>query len=96
MSESAPSEISLRIDGNSVTRSAIRNPESTRYVQADHYDALINWLSGQYVCEWKADEDGIQQTQCGNAFEFCADSAMENGFKFCPYCGNRITGISYE
>ena len=42
-------------------------------------------------CQWKEDADGIWQTDCGNAFEFTADGPTENEFRFCPYCGGKIS-----
>ena len=42
-------------------------------------------------CHWQEDADGIWQTDCGNAFEFTADGPTENEFRFCPYCGGKIS-----
>jgi hypothetical protein len=40
-------------------------------------------------CTWY-DEDECFETSCGNSFTFITDGIKENGFLFCPYCGNRI------
>ena len=42
-------------------------------------------------CQWKEDGGGIWQTNCGNAFEFTMDGPTENQFRFCPYCGGKIS-----
>ena len=38
------------------------------------------------VCEWRLLKgyNFLVKTSCGNVFD------MENGFKFCPYCGKKI------
>lgn len=38
-------------------------------------------------CDWMVDDDGLWETQCGNAFQFEVDGPEDNGFEFCPYCG---------
>ena len=42
-------------------------------------------------CEWYEQEDDWAQSGCGQAFEFNDDGAVENGFKFCPFCGGVLT-----
>lgn len=42
-------------------------------------------------CQWKEDGDGIWNTGCGHLFEFTADGPTENNFRFCPYCGGKIS-----
>lgn len=44
-------------------------------------------------CTWAVDDDGIWQTQCGNAFYFEVDGPHENKFKFCPYCGSGMDAV---
>ena len=44
-------------------------------------------------CEWIDDEDGIWQTECGNAFCFEVDGPDENKFSFCPYCGKPLEAV---
>jgi len=53
-------------------------------------------MSNEANCEWHEDEDGQYFTACGNTFEFCEGALDDNGFKFCPYCGNRIIGDNHE
>jgi len=54
-----------------------------------------------FKCEWKEDEDGVWWTDClkkgaskdtHNAFIFedWTRGPKENGFKYCPYCGEVI------
>lgn len=47
-------------------------------------------FKGNAGCVWRANEDGAYETVCGNTFEFYADGPEENGFQFCPYCGNPL------
>lgn len=42
------------------------------------------------VCVWYLDDIGGEsawETDCHHTFEFNDDGPVENGFKFCPYCG---------
>lgn len=41
-------------------------------------------------CTWTEDPDGIWYTSCEHAHEFTTGTREENGYKFCPYCGNEI------
>ena len=41
-------------------------------------------------CHWQEDDDGVQETECGNAFILNDGGVSDNGFKFCPYCGRAI------
>jgi hypothetical protein len=46
-------------------------------------------------CEWTPESQILEdnqtfQTDCGQTFQFFAGGPLENGFKFCPYCGNVI------
>lgn len=39
-------------------------------------------------CRWTQDErHGHWTTACGHAFEFYDGGPLQNGFRFCPYCG---------
>jgi hypothetical protein len=40
-------------------------------------------------CVWTYNEDGFYDTGCDNAF-FFTYSRMQEGFKYCPYCGLEI------
>lgn len=48
------------------------------------------------ICEWLEDEGGQWWTDCANVFEFTNDGPQENGFAYCPYCGGRLSPISYQ
>lgn len=41
-------------------------------------------------CAWTLSYDGQQMTGCGRMFEFFDGGVESNGFKFCPFCGNKI------
>jgi hypothetical protein len=45
-----------------------------------------------YDCEWNDDDEGMFETECGNAFVFNDGGPADNGFRFCPYCGKPIAG----
>ena len=43
------------------------------------------------TCLWVHDETSeIFETSCAHSFHFVAGEIKENGFVFCPYCGNKI------
>jgi hypothetical protein len=44
----------------------------------------------RFPCWWTRDDDGVWDTKCNNRFEFIEDGPDANGFRFCPYCGNRL------
>ena len=47
-------------------------------------------MTQKTICLWRETDGDHFKTQCGNAFCFIADGLKENGFKFCPFCGNKI------
>jgi len=48
-------------------------------------------------CIWKLydywESNSIFNTSCDNTFEFMNEGIKENHFKFCPYCGGKITEV---
>ena len=42
------------------------------------------------ACQWVWEDPEYWATGCGEAHVFIADSPIENGYKFCPYCGKRL------
>ena len=48
------------------------------------------------MCKWVEDEDGDWETECGHIFIVCYGKPEENGFRFCPYCGEEILEVEYE
>lgn len=42
------------------------------------------------TCSWNEDAGGFWETSCGEAFVFTADGPVENGMRFCPYCGRSL------
>jgi hypothetical protein len=48
------------------------------------------------ICKWTlVNEDwSTYETDCGHTFEFTNEGLKENGFRFCPYCGNSINDPS--
>lgn len=45
------------------------------------------------VCQWAQDDDGIWQTECGNAFEIMNGTPKENEFNYCTYCGKELCEV---
>ena len=43
------------------------------------------------ACKWEADDDGVYQTGCGEAFTFIDAGPKENNMKFCCYCGGTMS-----
>jgi hypothetical protein len=48
-------------------------------------------MSGNVTCEWH-DDGGCYTATCdpSTSFHFDDDGPLENGFKFCPYCGRPL------
>jgi hypothetical protein len=44
-------------------------------------------------CEWKQDENGVWETECGNLFEIIDGTPNENNLKYCPYCGKHLVQV---
>ena len=42
-------------------------------------------------CEWVRDEENCYDTSCGNVFQLMDGTPKENTFKYCLYCGGKIT-----
>ena len=47
-------------------------------------------------CEWKQDDEGNWATGCGEMFSFFEDGPLENGMKFCCYCGLSLDQLPYD
>ena len=45
------------------------------------------------TCKWThdpLDDERVYETSCGQANQFGDGGPVENGYKFCPYCGKEI------
>lgn len=49
-------------------------------------DGIVN------KCDWQQEEQdgGTWGTDCGHYFTIIDGTPTENGFKFCPFCGDEI------
>jgi hypothetical protein len=47
-------------------------------------------------CAWSEDEDGVWLTSCKEMHMFFDGIPIENGYKFCPYCGKELTETRYN
>ena len=54
-------------------------------------DRLTSLVGHDNRCSWYI-EDGSDTwwTGCGESAVFYSDGPVENGFKFCPYCGGSV------
>ena len=43
------------------------------------------------TCTWTENEDGVYETNCDNMFVFNDGGPVENGFRYCPYCGLELS-----
>ena len=43
-------------------------------------------------CAWTEDDEGNWETACDNLHVFFDGGPVENGYKWCPYCGREIGG----
>ena len=46
-------------------------------------------------CEWAEDDDGVWQTDCGEAHQFTDGGPVENSQRFCGYCGGKLKPKPY-
>jgi hypothetical protein len=42
-------------------------------------------------CVWSEDIFGNWETECGDLFSFNAGGPTENEFRYCPYCGLKLS-----
>lgn len=54
-----------------------------------HYPAHCKFLR-RIKCTWKADDDGVLNTHCGEAYCFEHEFTVGGAYKFCPGCGKPI------
>ena len=47
------------------------------------------------TCKWTENENGLWETDCNDSFEFYSSGPVENGMKFCPYCGKPLEEVKY-
>ena len=47
------------------------------------------------LCTWEEDDEGTWHTDCGQAFQFNAGGPLENGARYCMYCGQEIHAKKY-
>ena len=48
------------------------------------------------VCTWKEDDDGHWHTDCNGMFTLFDGTPVENGMKYCPYCGKALKEERFE
>jgi len=77
--------------GYTVQRSLGQSDASVRKQLLAECDRLTSLVGHDNRCSWYI-EDGSDTwwTGCGESAVFYSDGPVENGFKFCPYCGGEI------
>jgi hypothetical protein len=45
------------------------------------------------TCAWGADDDGIYETECGNAFQLNDGTPADNNMVYCCYCGRLLDAV---
>lgn len=45
-------------------------------------------------CAWRAGEDGVWQSNCGEAHVFIDGGPRDNNYRYCPYCGRVIANMT--
>jgi hypothetical protein len=54
-------------------------------------DRLTALVGGNRFCLWhQVDSSDMWWTECDKAAFFVDEGPVENGFKYCPYCGGEI------
>ena len=48
---------------------------------------------GVVRCVWRVDNDGVWNTDCGQAHVFIDGTPGQNNYGFCPYCGKPLAEI---
>ena len=93
----AASNAAAVIDADKARRSehADRLADNVRLTEAlDQAENKIAALrqAGQKpkTCTWQADVYGSWHRGCNNSLEFTQGDLLENGLKFCSYCGGRV------
>jgi len=70
----------------------------SRIKEADTLLAKAAGADPVRVCQWRdpGEDDSEWQTGCGKGWTFIDDGPVENGVKFCPYCGKPLALVPAE
>lgn len=71
---------------------------ATSNISTKDFSYLTTVLMETKTCEWKVEYDySIYTTSCGNSWQFTEGDLEDNvGVNFCPYCGNKIKGVTVD
>lgn len=53
-------------------------------------------MNDEKTCEWNEDLDGVWFSNCAQSFYFDTSGPFENGFKFCPFCGLKMSIVRFK
>jgi len=60
-------------------------------------EAWNEYVRTQHKCQWAYDETReVYITSCDHAWMFIDDGIVENGVKYCPFCGGFINEVLKE
>lgn len=45
------------------------------------------------TCAWSENDDGVYETECGNAFELNDGAPADNNMAYCCYCGRLLDTV---
>jgi hypothetical protein len=70
---------------------------SFKQLNADIADAMVIdpgclLADKERMCNWM-NQEGYYETSCGKGFFFETGDITDNGFNYCPYCGETITEL---
>lgn len=56
-------------------------------------------MKNNETCKWELQDDWpddqqYYSTHCDNAQQFSEGTLLENGYKYCPYCGKEIEEVN--
>ena len=67
--------------------------KTVKEVHALGWGVTEDWLTES--CTWKSLNNGTYETSCNHMFQINDGSPDDNGFKYCPFCGEMLnTGIA--
>jgi len=50
----------------------------------------VERLVTRRTCAWSDDDNGVYETECGNAFELNEGTPADNNMAYCCYCGRLL------
>ena len=67
--------------------------QQDRIERRNRYSSNAGSHRQEVRCVWRVDNDGVWNSDCGQAHVFIDGTPGQNGFGFCPYCGKPMAEI---